>query len=189
MSDLFNWFFVFVTFTLCYLLHETWKFMNLVWLGDWLGWKVELPWWSRSICFQMQLIDLKFHFGMEKFWQSYSAYFTSVNSELCSSEQVKASSWKPTMKIKAEDTPFSCPQCDLSFKMKKNLKMHIIQHGGNKSHSCNLCSNSTTSACKLKKNMLVLLGQILSAILWKYTVEKSQKNATNVTMHPLWHAI
>ena len=53
-----------------------------------------------------------------------------------------------------EYKPYSCLQCDLSFKMTKDLKMHMIQHGGKKSHSCNLCGYSTTSASKLKRHML-----------------------------------
>ena len=74
--------------------------------------------------------------------------------------------WEPTMEIEiqTEDRPYSCPQCDLSFKMTKDLKMHMIQHGGKKSHSCNLCGYSTTSASKLKRLMLVHRSQSCLAV-------------------------
>ena len=68
------------------------------------------------------------------------------------------------IEIQAEDKPYSCLQCDLFFKMTKDLKMHMIQHGGKKSHSCNLCGYSTTSASKLKRHMLVHRNQSCLAV-------------------------
>ena len=53
------------------------------------------------------------------------------------------------IEIQTEDRPYSCPRCDLSFKKTKDLKMHMIQHGRKKFHSCNLCGYSNTSASKL----------------------------------------
>ena len=78
------------------------------------------------------------------------------------------------IEIQTEDRPYSCPQCDLSFKMTKDLKMHMIQHGGKKSHSCNLCGYSTTSASKLKRHRL-WFTEANPAWLWdflRYEIEK-----------------
>ena len=54
---------------------------------------------------------------------------------------------------------YSCVQCNLSFKMTKDLKTHMLQHDVKKPHGCNQCGYSTISASKLKTH--------------KHTVEKN----------------
>ena len=61
--------------------------------------------------------------------------------------------------MQAEDKPFSCLQCDLAFKMTKDLKKHMIQHHGKKPHSCNQCGYSSISAANLRKHMLIHSGE------------------------------
>ena len=68
------------------------------------------------------------------------------------------------IEIQAEDKPFSCVQCDLSFKMTKDLKIHMIQRCEKKSYSCNLCGYSTTRASKLKRHMVVHSSQSCLAV-------------------------
>ena len=50
---------------------------------------------------------------------------------------------------------YSCVQCNLSFKMTKDLKTHMLQHYVKKPHGCNQCGYSTISASKLKTHKLV----------------------------------
>ena len=52
------------------------------------------------------------------------------------------------------DEPYSCNECDISFKMTKDVK-----HDGKKSHNCNQCSYSSTNAASLKRHMLVHSGE------------------------------
>ena len=61
--------------------------------------------------------------------------------------------------MQTEYEPYLCVQCNLSFKMTKDLKTHMLQHDGKKSNSCNQCGYSTTSASKLKTHMLVHSGE------------------------------
>ena len=115
--------------------------------------------WAFTFTFQNYL----------KLWKQL--LLSSVTPQLCC-----LMTWKPTMaiEIQTEDRPYSCPQCDLSFKMTKDLKMHMIQHGWKKSHSCNLCGYSTTSASKLKRHML-WFTEANPAWLWdflRYEIEK-----------------
>ena len=61
--------------------------------------------------------------------------------------------------MQTKGKPRSCVQCNLSFKMAKDLKTHIIQHGGKKAHSCNQCGYSSINAAHLKTHMLVHSGE------------------------------
>ena len=85
------------------------------------------------------------------------------------------------IEIQAEDKPYSCLQCDLFFKMTKDLKMHMIQHGGKKSHSCNLCGYSTTSASKLKRHMLV--HRIQSCLAVRFPEVRNRKRTEGGPVH------
>jgi KRAB domain-containing zinc finger protein len=58
------------------------------------------------------------------------------------------------MEMQTEDSD----NCNLSFKMTKDLKTHMLQHYGKKSHSCNQCGFSSISASNLKTHMLVHSG-------------------------------
>ena len=64
-----------------------------------------------------------------------------------------------TMEMQTEDKCYSCVQCNLSFKMTKDLKKHMHQHDENKSHSCNQCGYSSIKAGNLKTHMLVHSGE------------------------------
>ena len=63
-----------------------------------------------------------------------------------------------------------CNQCDHA--CSSNLRTHIKMHSGEKSHKCKQCGFAFTGAGSFYGN------------IWKHTVEKSQTNATNVSMHP-----
>ena len=64
-----------------------------------------------------------------------------------------------TMETQSEDAAFSCVQCNLSFKMTKDLKTHMLQHEGKKFHSCSQCKYSTIGASHLKCHMRVHSGE------------------------------
>ena len=70
------------------------------------------------------------------------------------------------IEIQTEDRPYSCPQCDLSFK---------------KSHSCNLCGYSTTSASKLKRHMLV--HRIQSCLAVRFPEVRNRKRTEGGPVH------
>ena len=53
--------------------------------------------------------------------------------------------------MQTEDKSFTSDQCNLSFKMTKDLKRHLPQHGAKKAHSCNQCGYSIIKAANLKK--------------------------------------
>lgn len=57
--------------------------------------------------------------------------------------------------MQTEYKPNLCVQCNLSFKMTKDHKTHMLQHGVKKSHSCNQCCYSTIKAADLKRHTLV----------------------------------
>ena len=57
-----------------------------------------------------------------------------------------------TMEMQTEDKLYSCVQCNLSFKMTKDLKMHMLQHDGKKPHSCNQCGFSSINTTDLKRH-------------------------------------
>ena len=53
----------------------------------------------------------------------------------------------------------SCVHCNISFKMAKDLKTHMLQHHGKKPHISSQCGYSCTKASKLKQHMLVHNGE------------------------------
>ena len=63
------------------------------------------------------------------------------------------------MEMQTKDARYSCVQCNLSFKMTKDLKTHMIQHDGKKPHSCNQCNYSSIKAADLRKHLLVHSGE------------------------------
>ena len=56
---------------------------------------------------------------------------------------------------------YSCVQCNLSFKMTKDLKTHMLQYDVKKPHGCIQCGYSTISASKLITHKLVHSGENL----------------------------
>ena len=76
---------------------------------------------------------------------------SSVASQPCSLID-QTLNWKHRMEI-------SCVQCNLSFKMTKDLKTHMLQHEGKKFHSCSQCKYSTIGASHLKCHMRVHSGE------------------------------
>ena len=64
-----------------------------------------------------------------------------------------------TMEMHTEDKPSSCVQCNLSFETKKDLKTHMLKHGGKKAHTCNQCRYSTIKAADMRKHMLIHSGE------------------------------
>ena len=55
-----------------------------------------------------------------------------------------------TMEMQTEDRHLACDHCNLSFEMTKDLRTHMLQHDGKKSHSCNQCGYSSIRADHLK---------------------------------------
>ena len=51
--------------------------------------------------------------------------------------------------------PFACTQCPKRFRLKHNLKPHMLIHSGEKPFSCNLCSERFNRSYTLKKHMKV----------------------------------
>ena len=64
-----------------------------------------------------------------------------------------------TMEMQTEDKPYPCVRCNLSFDATKDLKTHMLQHGGKKAHTCNQCGYSSISNVNLKKHMLIHSGE------------------------------
>ena len=63
------------------------------------------------------------------------------------------------MEMQTEHKSYSCVQCNLSFKMTKDLKTHMLQHDVKKSQSCNKCGYSCIKAANLKTHMPVHSGE------------------------------
>ena len=85
------------------------------------------------------------------------------------------------MEIQTEDKAYSCVQCNLSFETKKDLKTHMLQHGGKMSHSCNQCGFSSIKAANLKRHMLVHSGESYNK--YKELLVKTKTMAKQMGMH------
>ena len=59
---------------------------------------------------------------------------------------------EPIMEMQADDN--AGVHCNLSFKMTKDFKMHMLQHDRKKTYSCNQCGYSCISAFNLKKTLV-----------------------------------
>ena len=64
--------------------------------------------------------------------------------------------------MQTEDKSFTCDQCNLSFKMTKDLKRHMPQHDGKKPHSCIQCGYSSIKAADLKNTCWFTVERSLS---------------------------
>ena len=69
-----------------------------------------------------------------------------------------------------------CGRCDSASSEADSLRAHLKMHIGEKSNKCNQCDNASLQAGDLNKHL-------------KGTVEKSQTNEINATMHPFKQAI
>ena len=116
------------------------------------------------------------------YWKTF--LLPSVIPQLCCLLQHKLNS-DHTMEIQIKDESYSCVHCNLSFKVTKDLKMHMLQHGGKKSHPCNQCGYSAISASKLKIHMLVHSGE--NPFVCKQC-NYSCTSASNLKRHMLTHS-
>ena len=69
-----------------------------------------------------------------------------------------------------------CNQCDFASSQAGDLRRHLKTHSGEKSNKCNKCDFASSYVSALRTHL-------------ECTVEKSQTNATNATMHPLMQAV
>ena len=70
----------------------------------------------------------------------------------------------------------SCNQCYYASSHVGDLRGYLKTHSGEKSNKCGRCDSASSEADSLRAHL-------------KRTVEKSQINATNATMHPFKQAI
>ena len=76
-----------------------------------------------------------------------------------------------------------CNQCYFACSDPSYLSKHLKSHSGEKSNKCNECDFSSIHANKNAINAtLPVLIQDIWENIWNHTVEKSQINATNVTL-------
>ena len=80
------------------------------------------------------------------------------------------------MKTHSGEKPNKCNQCDYASSDASNLRTHLKTHSGERSNKCNQCNYASSQAGHLRTHL-------------KVHSEKSQTNATNVTMHLLGQAI
>ena len=92
---------------------------------------------------------------------------------------------------------YECNQCDYASSQAGDLRNHLKIHSGEKSNKCNQCDYAFSrqeiwghiwkrtlekSQINATNATMHLLRQAIWGTIWKYTVEKSQTNATNATM-------
>ena len=91
-----------------------------------------------------------------------------------------------------DEDNFKCNLCDKAYRYEGTLKTHIVvKHCKSNSYNCDQCEQNrssvdvdfTTSEDPASKGIKSDTGRGPYVIL-KYIVEKSQTNATNVTLHP-----
>ena len=68
---------------------------------------------------------------------------------------------------------YKCNECD--YAQASNLRRHLKTHSGEKSNNCSQCDYASSRADTLSQHLK--------------TVEKSKKNATNVTLLPLMQTL
>ena len=115
--------------------------------------------------------------------------------------------------LKRREKSNKCNQCDFASSRAGDLRRHLKTHIGEKSNKCNQCDFASTQAGDLRRHLkthmeksqasatyldrvpawlvmgnltkptMPLLMQAIWGYIWKRTVEKSQINATNVTLH------
>ena len=109
---------------------------------------------------------------------------SSVVLKLCCPIKHKLN-YKQIMEMQTQDKPYSCGQCNLSFKMNKDIRTHMIEHDGTKPHSCNQCGYWSVNASHLKSHMLVHIGK--SSFVCKQC-SFSCTTAGNLKTHMLTHS-
>ena len=103
-----------------------------------------------------------------------------------------------------EGEAHKCNQCNYTSSRKNNLKSHLKKHTGEKSHKCNQCDYASSQAGDLRTHLKTHSGEksnkcnkcdfassYVSALRThlECTVEKSQTNAINATMHLLAQSV
>ena len=71
-----------------------------------------------------------------------------------------------------------CSQCNYASSQKGNLKTHLKTHSGEKSNKCSQCDFASSHAYVLRQHLKTHSGEMIS-----------QRNATDVNLHPLKQVI
>ncbi|CAL8391402.1 unnamed protein product [Arctogadus glacialis] len=58
-----------------------------------------------------------------------------------------------------DEKPYGCGQCMRRFKLKGNLKLHMMTHSGEKPYRCDQCVKCFSQSCNLKLHMMTHSGE------------------------------
>ena len=90
------------------------------------------------------------------------------------------SSLRKHLKIHSGEKSNKCSHCDFASYDAGYMREHLNKHSGEKTNKCDQCEFATSYASNAAMHTL---RQAIWGLTWKPTVEKSQTNATNVTLH------
>ena len=114
------------------------------------------------------------HIGKGRILDNYVIKSNKCNQ--CAFASSYAGNLRQHLKTHSGEKSNKCNQCDYASSRAGHLRTHLKIHSGEKSHKCNRCNYASSRASHLRTHL-------------KTQVEKSQTNATNVTMQLFRQAI